>query len=241
MKFAYLLRFGAASLLLTSSLSAAQSQDGKPTPEQKNAAGQAPVKLIRMPPVWPSGDAASKHIEGRVTLRIVIDANGKVTNSEALSGPPELFQAAIDSTKLWQFEPPASAPVVEIAEVSYGFPKECPGPISDSGEVGSGGWLRSKNGTVISWDGSARTPMPPYFDEDRRAGIAGVMRLAITVSAEGRVTKIHVVNSLSPRLDKAAVKAIRGWRFNLVRGNPTSLPDEFELPITYRPLCDPQF
>jgi TonB family protein len=77
--------------------------------------------------------------------------------------------------------------------------------------------------------------------EDRKAGIVGVMLLSITVTPDGRVKKVHVVKSLSPHLDKAAMKTVRQWRFKLIKGSPDAVPDDFELPIIFQATCRPQF
>lgn len=45
-------------------------------------------------------------------------------------------------------------------------------------------------------------PQPLYPDEERKAGIAGKMGLSLTLNPDGHVKEIHVVNSLSPSLDK---------------------------------------
>lgn len=162
-------------------------------------------------------EARKKGIQGKVTLSIVVDSKGNVSQSKALSGPPELFQAAIDSTKLWQFEPPAFAPVVKTVEVSYGFPKECPGSISDSGEVSAGGWMKTKKGNVISVSDDKDEPLPPYFEDERRGGVGGTMILSVTIDVEGKVTKIHIAKSLSTHLDAEAVKTVSKWKFRLER------------------------
>jgi TonB family protein len=158
-----------------------------------------------------------------------------------LTGPPEFYQVAIDSVKQWEFEPPAHPPVETRVEILFGYPKECPGPISDAGEVSSGGWFKSKKGLVIGENIDSNQRLPPYFTEDRKAGIIGVMILSVTVMPDGKVKKVHVVKSLSPHLDEAAVKTIGQWRFKLIKGSPDALPDDFELPISYRATCHPEF
>src|SRR5258706_16023884 len=79
---------------------------------QENAATRdAPPKAISTPdPPYPE-EARKKGIEGKVTLLIVIDVKGKVSQVKALSGPEELVPAAVASVKMWQFEPRASGPV----------------------------------------------------------------------------------------------------------------------------------
>lgn len=241
MKLYHLFAFLMVTLLVTTSLSAEQAQDGTQAQKQGGAGTQAAqLKIVKAPTAPYPDDALKKQIEGKVTLSIVVDGKGTVLSAKVVSGPPELFEAALDSVKLWQFEPPAHPPVETKVEVGYGFSKECPGSISDAGEVISGGFLRSKKGVVISEDFDIDQPSSPYFIEDRKAGRAGVMLLSITVTPDGHVKKVHVVKSLSPRLDEAAMNTVRQWRFKLIKGGSDALPDEFELPIIFKATCAPQ-
>jgi TonB family protein len=239
MKACRLVALFVVALLLGCGSSAAQSPNEAQSQKPENIEKQAAqLKLVKAPtPPYPE-EALRKNIQGKVVLSIVVDAKGKVSDAKVLSGAPELVQAAIDAVKQWEFEPPVRAPVVTNAEVAYGHPKECPGSISDSGEVIVRGWFKNEKGTVIVTDD---TPPPPYFTEDRKAGAGGEMILLITVSAKGEVAKTRVVKSLSPHLDKAAITTVRAWKFKLLSGNPDSLPDDFQLHITYMPTCKPQF
>ena len=189
----------------------------------------AQLKLIKSPTAPYPEEALKKNIEGKVTLSIVVDAKGNVSHAKALSGPPELLQTALDSVKQWQFEPPAHAPVVTTAEVAYGHPKGCPGPVSDSGLVTYSGRLKSERGTIVDIDYDFDAPSLPYTTEDRESGVAGEMGLSITVNAAGRVTNVRVIKSLSPQIDNAAIKAVRTWRLKLKDGSPSRLPDDFSL------------
>ena len=67
------------------------------------------------------------------------------------------------------------------------------------------------------------------------------MILSITADADGRVKKVRVVKSLSPKLDKVTVKSARKWKFKLIKGNANSGPGEFEFPVTFRAVCDPDW
>ncbi len=77
-------------------LPATQTQNKTTT--QENAATQAATpKAINTPnPPYPE-EAWKKGIEGKVTLLIVIDAKGKVSQAKALSGPKELIPASLTS------------------------------------------------------------------------------------------------------------------------------------------------
>jgi TonB family protein len=221
----------------------AQTQN-KSAPTQENMATRdAPPKAISTPnPPYPE-EARKKGIEGKVTLLIVIDAKGKVSQVKALSGPEELVPAAVASVKMWQFEPFASGPVTRTVEVVFGFPKECPGPISESGEVVGSGRLTDKKGNLIAVvDYEENRPqLPPYPETERKAGVAGNMVLAITLGQDGHVKGIHATKSLSPGLDRAAIETVRLWQFKKIEGNADVSLENLRLEFIFRATCNPRF
>lgn len=220
---------------------AAQTQDETQSHKTENTEKQAAqLKRIKWPTVPYPDEALKKNIEGKVVMSIVVDAQGKVSDVKVLGGPPELVQAAIDSVKRWQFEPPSHAPVVTTAEVGYGHPKKCPGAISDHGEVIVATRLTNERGRVVGMDDSIDQPLPPYFTDDRKAGVSGDMVLSVTVNDDGKVAKAVVVKSLSTHLDTAAIETVRIWKFKVINGNASALPDEFQLHISYLATCAPQ-
>jgi TonB family protein len=226
------------ALLVATTLSAGQAQDENQSQKQDGAGKQTTeLKLIKSTVAAYPEEALKKNIEGKVTLRITVDANGRVSDAKALSGPLELFQAALDCVKQWEFEPPAHAPVITIAEISFGYPKECPGPVSEHGEVTASETLRSAKGTIVQVRDDVDWVLPVYFAEDRKAGVSGEMILSLTVNADGKVVSVRVVKSLSPHLDGAAVDSVRTLKFKLRSGNRDSLPDDFPLRILYQPTC----
>ena len=74
------------------------------------------------------------------------------------------------------FRPYASPPVTKTVDVSYGLPKECPGPVSDFGTV-EGRWaLLDSAGKVVAAAIDDTAPFPNFYsDEDRKSGIAGCL------------------------------------------------------------------
>ena len=156
-----------------------------------------------------------------------------------MSGPPELFQAALDNVKQWQFEPPADATVVTTAEISYGFGRTCPAATSDRGEVSTNGRLLDKNGKVVGTIDYDHDELPYYFEEDRKAGIAGEMVLSLTFDDEGKLKEIHVLKSLSHHLDEAALQTVRTWTFNLTSTSSDTAHHDLRLKLSYEGSCDP--
>ncbi len=227
---AFPLLLASTSLAQTSGLAASQTNE-----TSSNRSSE--LKAVYMPPFWPPGDAAK--IEGKLALRITVNAEGKVIGSEAVSRPSEVYESAVAASRLWTFEPPPSAPFVQIVEISWGHPKPCPATIADLGEVAAGGWFHSKKGNTVSADYDFEVSLPGYPESELRAGIAGTMKLSVSVNRDGKVRKIHVASSLSPELDKRAVNAVRAWRFKLVSDEGGGFPDQFEVPIIFTPTCDP--
>ena len=56
-------------------------------------------------------------------------------------------------------------------------------------------------------------PQPTYTDKARAAGVEGVVRVELTVAADGRVTSARVLRSLDPDLDEAAKRAVEAAQF----------------------------
>jgi len=63
------------------------------------------AKLISsVPPEYPAL-AKAQHVSGSVTIDALIDATGRVTKMNVVSGPTLLHQAAMDSLKQWKYQP----------------------------------------------------------------------------------------------------------------------------------------
>jgi len=52
-------------------------------------------------------------------LNVVIDGDGEVSDAKAVSGPPELTQAAIDCVKPWEYAPPIHSPATATVKFEF--------------------------------------------------------------------------------------------------------------------------
>ena len=89
----------------------------------KNGHFVQPMTLIfQIPPEYPPA-AKSKHIEGVVTLRAIIDKEGKVKKLELIQGDPLLVDAAMDAVKQWRYKPTTLGgnPVEADTNISVNF------------------------------------------------------------------------------------------------------------------------
>jgi TonB family protein len=234
--------FFVVALLATGSQPLVRAQSDTTAQKQDGGQQEAQLKQIKAPVLPFPAEARLKNLEGKfVVLNITVNANGRVINAKPLSGPPELFQAAIDSVKQWQYEPSKHAPVERTVAISWGSPKECPGQVYDRGDTEVSGRLLNKDGKVVGMCDSDDYALPHYPMEDVKAGVSGKVVLSVALDAGGRVKEIHVVKSLSPHLDETALKAVRAWKFKLIDGNPGDPPNDFRIEIIFRATCAPRF
>ena len=77
----------------------------KPTgPERISSGVVSGLKIAGSPPVYPPV-ARAAHIQGTVTLHVIISSTGTVERLEAISGPEMLKGAAVDAVKNWRYKP----------------------------------------------------------------------------------------------------------------------------------------
>jgi TonB family protein len=72
------------------------------TEAQAFVPGLGPVERVEA--VWPES-ARSQGVQGFVRVLVMVDAQGRVTQAEALTGPTALRQAALDAVQIGRFRP----------------------------------------------------------------------------------------------------------------------------------------
>lgn len=91
-----------------------------PVPQQQ---GQSSL-LHSVAPQYPQA-AREKHIEGDVVLEVHIDADGHVSDAQAVSGPAELRGAALEAVLQWHYSPEAmNLPATTQVTLAFKLPKE---------------------------------------------------------------------------------------------------------------------
>jgi len=77
-------------------------------------------------------------------------------------------------------------------------------------------------------------PPPRYPEAARRAGIEGLTLLRVHVDAAGFTTAVEVKHSSgSDLLDRAALEAVRNWRFQAARIGGITVADMVEVPVRF--------
>lgn len=140
------------------------------------------------------------------------DAAQQQAEADPLPTPPLPPQAA----------PPAEAPPQRTA-LQQVPPRSPPAPRGAGVNLGAGiGAMADARigaeaiGAVVppTAEGGQRNEPPEYPPESRRRGEEGSVRVSLRVGPDGRVQMAEVIESSGhPALDRAAVAAVRRWRF----------------------------
>lgn len=76
----------------------------KPAPLRVGGRVKPPRAIVQPPPEYPVL-ARQARIQGQVQVDAVLDGQGNVIEMKVVSGPPLLYQAALDALKKWKYEP----------------------------------------------------------------------------------------------------------------------------------------
>jgi periplasmic protein TonB len=77
----------------------------KPTaPIRVGGRVKPPKPIMQVHPEYPML-AKQAHIQGQVQIDAVLDEHGNVVEMKVVSGPPLLYQAALDALRQWKYEP----------------------------------------------------------------------------------------------------------------------------------------
>lgn len=80
------------------------------------------------------------------------------------------------------------------------------------------------------------TPAPRYPQEALRMGAGGTVRVRVTVAADGSVDRLELASGSGNRhLDRAAMEAVRRWRFQPATRGGQPVSAEVVVPISFTP------
>ena len=77
---------------------------GKGAPVRVGGRVRPPKPVVQVHPEYPTL-AKQARIQGQVQIDAVLDEQGNVVEMKVISGPPLLYQAALDALKKWKYEP----------------------------------------------------------------------------------------------------------------------------------------
>jgi TonB family protein len=79
--------------------------DNRARPRGPVESGNLNDKATDLPKAIYPGEARKAHITGQVTVRVIVDETGRVMSADIVSGPKQLWMAAIEAARKAHFEP----------------------------------------------------------------------------------------------------------------------------------------
>lgn len=189
------------------------------------ASGWLAVHTFPLQAAQSSQDGAKQHAvslevrvqdKGVVTVGIELDPDGKLLHATALRGPEELRPEALDAVYKWQYKwLPSGSVEVQTAQS---------GTDGISVKVTDTGTKRIRVGGNVQAANIVKKVTPKYPQESKAAGIQGVVHLSVTITKEGKVDQVQIVDG-DPILADAAVTAVRQWEYRpvLLNGEPVAV------------------
>jgi TonB family protein len=164
-------------------------------------------------------------LQGNVVVAIGHDARGAIDPLVLESSDPRFTDATLDAIREWRFEPPKNSP--EVAEpsvpvVRFLFTTGAVSvmPLVASSREGSRRGVRAD--TPIELPNfshldhipkALQNPAPEIPAATRERAATGTAVVKYFVDRDGRVRLPLVISATDPEFGKAAVAALREWRF----------------------------
>ena len=98
----------------------------------------------------------------------------------------------------------------------------------------------SKTDVSIPASYSASNTKPVYPTMSKRMGEQGTVVLRVLVKADGSAGAVEVKSSSSyPRLDQAAMEAVKSWRFHPATSDGKAIDEWYQVPIPFKLQSSP--
>lgn len=160
------------------------------------------------------------------------------TPARLQSAGEAMVASAISAVSRWQYDAPADGPL--SFTVSFAFEPGAETTSAQDGRPAPGGaagrtpavfpappWPAAEGAVRVG--GNVRAPMQmrrvaPVYPPDARAdGVQGAVIMEALIGEDGRVRDVRVLRSI-PRLDQAAVDAVKQWEYQPMLLNGAAVP-----------------
>lgn len=209
------------------------SQWAGTSPPEPVVTDSAPLLSSWAPPVYPP-EALREKIEGKVKLRVVVDAQGQVTAARVLQPlDPRLDEAALAAVKAWKFIPgledghPAACsmdiPILFLAKSAHQKPKA--------------GFLppyellpQPSPRTEVEEKVAPQGEYPEILSERK---MQGAVNFACVVSAEGRAVAPRITGATNVEFVLPGLEALKHWEFTPARQGDLPVKATVEAKVTF--------
>ncbi len=191
-------------------------------PLRRLAKEKRPKLTKKVAPVYPP-EAIEKRIEGTIVVEATTDEGGKVKALRVVDSPDALLsEAALAALRQWEYEPfvvdGKPCPVSFTVTVTFALNKKKE---------------PERIATLLKPQILKKTP-PVYPEAAFKAGVEGPVVLEATIDESGSVTDARVLESGNADLSKAAIEAVRQWKYRPYLFNGVAKPATCRVTVTFR-------
>ncbi|MDP3070649.1 MAG: TonB family protein [Opitutaceae bacterium] len=207
------------ALLLLGLLAMVADGFGASTPQRPDnaaVADSAPLLQTWTPAVYPP-EARSARVGGFVTVRIVVDEAGRVTQARVLDETdPRLGENAVTAVRTWGFAPARDAgrAVAMSLDVPFNFDPSKPEPKKPG--LLPPAYLLPKPAPREPAELTA-SPLGDYPESLRDRKLAGRVVFECEVTAEGRAGQVRVLGATHADFVPPALEGSQRWEFKPAR------------------------
>lgn len=213
-----------------------------------------PVPLSQQPPAFPLSQLKEGRT-GEATVEFLVDEDGRARLPRIVTATNDAFgYAAVQSIANWRFEPPRRGrkPVVVRLQVPVGFALApgtktvqsgvaVPGPAAVMAKTAAaaspappataptGNLAINSAATIQEW---APAVPPPGWPADR----SGTATVRIVVDETGAISAARVLDESMPALGRAAVTAVKGWKFKPAVDDGKPVATCLDVPFVFSPV-----
>lgn len=141
-------------------------------------------------------------------------------------------QRASDDLPLQTTAPPVTAPVTEPAADA-----DRAAAAADRRSADARRSATAQNGPTQAPRLAAGNPTPRYPASALRAGVGGTVMVRAQLDASGQPVDVDLVRRSGNRdLDRAALQAVRKWRFEPAMRNGKAVASTVQVPVDFKPI-----
>lgn len=194
--------------------------------KEKTKKVEKPPKLIKsVDPEYPD-EARKKGLEDAVVVEATTDKQGNVVKVDVLRGKYDILnQAAIEAVKQWKYEPM----VLEGGEsIGITFTVTCRFKLDEKSKKDIIKLPQDKKPILL------KEVEPIYPEEARKAGQAGEVTIEAIIDEEGNVTDVKVIEGEFDILNKAAVDAVKQWKYEPYKIDGVAKKVKFTVEVRFK-------
>lgn len=182
-----------------------------PAPGEKLAVDGLALLRSWVPPVYPRAELKAKH-SGMVTVRLIVDATGKVATARALEDSDEAFiEAALAAVRAWGFAPALDEgrPVACCLDTLVAF-SPAVGQLEPSTTIPTDQSFTPAPKTSPRVKVSSGGDYPTVLTERK---LPGRVHFACTVTTEGRGVNARAIGASHVDFVLPAIEGLEKWEF----------------------------